>query len=84
MSDTTTKVDILPGIKLTPQMLLAQVLGDADDLRDVIIVTVDRERSPGDDEYMAVCHTGVRPNDFALASVLLAREVHRIADRQST
>ncbi len=82
MSELSLKVECLPGIKATPQMLLGQVLGDADAIRDVIIFTIEK----GDDkaETMALCHTSVSASEMALASVLLAREVHKIADEQDT
>jgi len=73
--ERTAKVDVLPGVKLTPRVLLSQVLADADALAGVIIIPIEKQRDAEDSAYMTVCHTGVRTAELALASVLLTSKV---------
>lgn len=73
--EVSLKVECMPGIKLTPHMLLAQCLADADALEDVIIFTIEKGTKEGEAGYLEMCHTGVTNGQRAVAALMLQRAV---------
>lgn len=75
MSETQCKVELLPGITMTPRMLLAQVLGDADSLKGVLIVTVEKPREGETSPPMTLCLAGMSCAELAMATKIIDREI---------
>lgn len=76
------KVEILPGIKITPQMLLSQVLADAEALRGVILITFEKDRGPTDGGYAEICSCGTDITDLSLAAHALQAEMLKHVRRE--
>jgi hypothetical protein len=76
MTEFIAKVEALPGIKLTPGMVLAEVLGNAEDLETVIIITRDKSGELG------ICFSAAGVSDLSAASMLCSYEAHsKIAEQ---